>query len=316
MNQETKTEATAEIRKRLSRKEFLGLGAAGMGMVALAGCGSAGSGSSSGSKSLTLGSIGWTENVAVSTLTKIVMEKNLGYKVNINGPLDLGPLFQGVAGGDLDTFQDVWLPNNQNYLDKPQIKPKVELLPPWYQGETKYDIAVPSYMKIKSIADLGKTGLNQITGIEAGASINPQIKNKVFPEYGLKNFKLVTSSTAGMLSQLQKDYKAKQPIIFLAWSPHWMNVKYDITYLKDPKDALGSFNNPAKIRAVINKDLKKNDPKAYAFLKAIKLDEKQVNDIELEMTKAGEGNETKGVRNWLKSNQSVVKPWVQAAKKA
>ncbi|MGI9048241.1 MAG: glycine betaine ABC transporter substrate-binding protein, partial [Rubrobacteraceae bacterium] len=186
----------------------------------------------------------------------------------------------------------------------------------WHQGETNDDIAVPAYMKnIKSIADLSKTGLKQITGIEPGASINPQIRNKVFSQYGLGGFKLVTSSTAAMLAQLQKSYKDKQPIIFLAWSPHWMNVKYDITYLKDPKDALGSFNNPAKIRAVVNKDLQKNDPKAYAFLKAIKLDEKQVNDIELEMNKSGDDAE-KGVRSWLKSNKSVVKPWVQAAKKA
>ena len=309
------SETRVETIRKLNRKQFLGLGAAGAGMVALAGCGSAGSSSgSSGNKSLTLGSIGWTENTAVSTLTKLVMEDNLGYKVEIKGPLDLGPLFEGVAGGDLAAFQDVWLPNNQNYVDK--VKKDVKLLPPWYQGETKYDIAVPAYMKnIKSIADLSKTGLKQITGIEPGASINPQIRNKVFKQYNLSSFKLVTSSTAAMLAQLQKSYKSKDPIIFLAWSPHWMNVKYDITYLKDPKDALGTFNNPAKIRAVVNKDLQKNDPKAYAFLKAIKLDEKQVNDIELEMNKAGDDAE-KGVGNWLKSNKSVVQPWVKAAKSA
>ena len=312
MSSETRVEAI----KKLNRKQFLGLGAAGAGMVALAGCGSAGSSSSSssGSKSITLGSIGWTENVAVSTLTKLVMENNLDYKVNIKGPLDLGPLFEGVARGDLAAFQDVWMPNNEQYVKK--VKSDVELLTPWYQGQTKYDIAVPAYMKnVKSIADLSKSGVKQITGIEPGASINPQIRNKVFSQYDLSGFKLVTSSTAAMLAQLQKSYKSKDPIIFLAWSPHWMNVKYKITYLKDPKDALGSFNNPSKLRTVVNKDLQKNDPKAYAFLKAIKLDEKQVNDIELEMNNAGDNTE-KGVRNWLKNNKSVVQPWVKAAKNA
>lgn len=34
------------------------------------------------------------------------------------------------------------------------------------------------------------------------------------------------------------------------------------------------------------------------------------------MKKAGSGDEEKGVRNWLKSNKDVVKPWVDAAKKA
>ena len=44
----------------------------------LAGCGGGGA-SSSGGKTLTLGSIGWNENIAVSTLTQIVMQDDLGY---------------------------------------------------------------------------------------------------------------------------------------------------------------------------------------------------------------------------------------------
>lgn len=306
-----------DLKGKLTRKDMLKLGGgvlAGAGLLSVAGCGSGGS--SSGSKSLTLGSIGWTENIAVSNLTKIVMEDDLGYKVQIKGPLDLGPLFQGLAGGDLDAFQDVWLPNNKNYLDKPQIKPRVKLLKPWYQGTTKYGITVPDYMSnIKSLADLNHAGTNEITGIEAGASFMPVIKNKVIPEYHL-HMKLVTSSTAGMLAELQKKYSAREPIVFTGWSPHWMNTKYNFHYLKDPKNAEGAFNDPSRITAVINKNLPGDDPEAYAFLKAIRLDENQLNEIEAEMNKAGTGNEEKGVRNWLKSNHSVVQPWVKAAKSA
>ena len=318
------------MESKLTRREMLRLGGvtlAGAGVLGVAGCGSGSgsSGSSSGSagsknKTLTLGSIGWTEDVAVSNLTKVLMEDNLGYKqVQIKGPLDLGPLFQGVAGGDLAAFQDVWLPNNKNYLNKPQIKPQVELLKPWYQGKTKYGLAVPTYMKKKgivSIADLDKAGTNEITGIEAGASFMPVIRNKIIPGYNLKNMKLVTSSTAGMLAELQKKYSAREPIIIPAWSPHWMNTKYDLWYLKDPKGLEKPFSNSSRITTVVNKDLKSNDPMAYAFMKAIKLNADQVNQLELEINKAGVNDPTKGTRNWVKKNQSVVKPWIQAAKKA
>lgn len=304
--------------RKFSRKELLGIGAAGAGAVLLGGCGGAGSSSGSGgsgSKQITLGSIGWNEDIAVSTLTKILMQKNFGYSVQIKGPLDVGPLFEGVAKGYLTAFQDVWMPNHKKYLAK--VKSEVTLLPPWFQGKTRYDIAVPAYMKnIKSIADLPKTGLHQITGIEPGAAINPQIRNHVFPEYHLKGWTLVTSSTAAMLAQLQKKYQARQPIVFLAWSPHWMNVRYNIRYLKDPKNALGAFNNPSKITTLINKNLKSKDPVTYAFLKAIKLDQNQVNQIELEINKAGATNPEKGVKNWLSKNGSVVKPWISAAKQA
>jgi glycine betaine/proline transport system substrate-binding protein len=281
--------------------------------VLAAGCGGGWPGSS-GEKTLTLGSIGWTENVAVSNLTKVVMEDELGYEeVQIKGPLELGPLFQGVAGGDLAAFQDVWLPNNQSYLDKPQIKNDVELLDPWYESRTAYGIAVPDYMDIQSLQQLDQAGTDQIIGIEPSASFHPVIHNKVIPGYD-PDMKLVESSTAAMLAELEKNYKAKEPIVFLAWSPHWMNTEYDFHYLDDPKDLQGEFNDPARITTVVNEDLSDEDPVAYAFLKAISLDEGQVNQMEADINEAGADDPEKGVRNWLKDNRDVVQPWIEAAK--
>jgi len=305
---------------KLSRRDLLklsGSALAGASLLGVAGCGSSGGGSgSSGSKSLTLGSIGWTENIAVSNLTKVALGDEMGYDVQLKGPLDLGPMFQGLASGDLNAFQDVWLPNHETYLNKPQIKPQVEVLDSWYEGTTKFGITVLSYMKgITSIEDLPKAGTKEITGIEPGAAFMPVIENKVIPAYNL-DMKLVTSSTAGMLAELQKKSSAHEPIVFTGWSPHWMNLKYDIVYLDDPKNAQGAFDNPSKITCAVNKDLASDDPAAYAFLNSISLDEDQVNEIEAEMNEAGTGNEEKGVENWYKKNRDVVKPWVDAAKKA
>jgi len=288
---------------------------AGASLLGLAGCGSGG-GSGSASKTLTLGSIGWTENIAVSNLTKVALGDEMGYDVQLKGPLDLGPMFQGLASGDLQAFQDVWLPNHEQYLNKPQIKPRVEVLDPWYQGTTKFGITVLSYMKgITSIEDLPKAGTKEITGIEPGAAFMPVIEDSVIPKYNL-DMKLVTSSTAGMLAEVQKKYAAKEPIVFTGWSPHWMNLKYDIVYLDDPKNAQGAFDDPSRITCAVNKDLEGDDPAAFAFLKSIDLNENQINAIEAEMNKAGTGNEEQGVRAWYKKNKDVVKPWIDAAKKA
>jgi glycine betaine/proline transport system substrate-binding protein len=307
-----------DVKGKLTRRDMLKLSGgalAGASLLGVAGCGSGG-GSGSASKSLTLGSIGWTENVAVSNLTKVALGDEMGYNVTLKGPLDLGPMFQGLASGDLDAFQDVWLPNHEQYLSKPQIKPRVEVLKPWYQGTTKYGITVLSYMKgITSIADLNHAGTNEITGIEPGAAFMPVIENKVIPAYNL-NMKLVTSSTAGMLAEVQKKNAAKEPIVFTGWSPHWMNQVYDIVYLDDPKNAQGAFDNPSKITCAVNKDLASSDAAAYAYLKNISLTESQVNDMEDYMRKAGTGNEEQGVRKWYKKNKDVVKPWLDAAKKA
>lgn len=270
--------------------------------------------SGNANKTVTLGNLGWNENIAVSTLTQVVMEDQLGYgEVQVKGPLDIGLLFQGVAGGDLQAFQDVWLPNHESYLN--EVENDVEVLDPWYEGQTAYGIAVPDYMDVQSIADVDQAGTDEITGIEPNARLHPVIKNKVIPGYNL-DMKLVESSTAAMLWELDKKYKAKEPIVFLGWSPHWMNAKYDFHYLDDPKNLQGAFDDPSRITSIVNEDLADKDPVAYAFLKAISLDEEQVNTIEAEINDADSDDPEKGVRNWLKDNQGVVQPWIDAAKEA
>ncbi len=290
---------------------------AGASLLGLAGCGSSGSGSSGGgSKTLNLGSIGWTENIAVANLTKVIFEGEMGYdSVKVEGPLELGLLFQGVAEGDLQAFQDVWMPNHKVFINKPQLKNDLELLDPWYEGQTAYGLTAPTYMGVDSIADLHDVGTNEIIGIEPSATFMPQIKNVVIPEYNL-DMKLVTSSTAGMLSTLDKAYSNKDPIVFTGWSPHWMNEVYDFVYLKDPKNAQESWDDPARVTAVVNADLEKDDPAAYAFFTTLSLDEKQVNQMGLEMKKAGTGNEEKGISNWYKKNKAAVQNAVDAAKNA
>ncbi|HEY6690399.1 MAG TPA: glycine betaine ABC transporter substrate-binding protein, partial [Rubrobacter sp.] len=253
------------MKGRLTRRDMLRLSGgalASASLLGVAGCGGGGGSGSSGSKTLTLGSIGWTENIAVSNLTMVALGDEMGYDVQLKGPLDLGPMFQGLASGDLNAFQDVWLPNHETYLNKPQIKPQVEVLDPWYEGTTKFGITVLSYMKgITSIEDLPKAGTKEITGIEPGAAFMPVIEDTVIPEYNL-DMKLVTSSTAAMLAEVQKKNAANEPIVFTGWSPHWMNLKYDIVYLDDPKNAQGAFDDPSKITCAVNKDLASDDPAA------------------------------------------------------
>jgi len=277
--------------------------------VLAAGCGVA-----SGGRELTLGYIGWDENVAVSNLTKVLLEEELGYErveLQLTDVAVVRQVFRGVADGDLDAFQDVWIPNHKNYLS--EVGDDVEHLDPWYEGKTTQGIAVPYYMDIHSLPELDKAGTDMIIGIEPGSAVHPQIKYEVIPGYDL-DMKLVQGSTSAMLDQLEKAYDNVEPIVFYGWSPHWMNARYDLRYLEDPKDLLGAFNDSAQISSIVNKDLPEDDPVAYAFLKAILLDEEQVNTLEAEINEAGSQNPERGVRNWLENNRDVVQPWIQAAR--
>jgi glycine betaine/proline transport system substrate-binding protein len=220
--------------------------------------------------------------------------------------------FEEVASGEIDAFTDVWMPNHRALVS--EVESETELSEEtWYTGQTEYGIAVPHYMKAQSIADLDSSAANMIIGIEPGAVLMQRIGESVIPEYDL-DLDLVEANTPAMLAELRRSYGAKEPIVFLAWSPHWMNAEYDFRYLEDPRDAMGKLDEPADLHSIMRDGLEQDDPVAYAFINAMKLDEAQVNTLELAINRAGDPE--RGVRNWLEDNRDVVQPWIDAAKQA
>jgi glycine betaine/proline transport system substrate-binding protein len=260
-----------------------------LGALDLAGCGGLGQ-----DGRIKLANIGWDENVAVSNLTKVLLEEDLGYgSVEIRTSEDLDATYRAVASGELDAFQDVWLPNQGALLD--QVSEDVELLDPWFLGETKQGMAVPAYMAVRSIDQLNGTDTEVIFGIEASSVITQQVGEEVIPAYGLKQ-KLVEAPTAAMLDEVEYLYAYREPFIFLAWSPHWMNERFDIRYLEDPKDAMGPTNDPAKCLTIVSGGLRDEDPVAYAFMDALALTEEQINGLEQAINE--EDNPLAGARRW------------------
>src|SRR5688500_7474182 len=276
-----------------------------LGALTLTGCGGLGQ-----NKGLLLANIGCDENVAVSNLTKVLLEDELGYEsVEIRTQDNLDSTYRDVASGEVDAFQDVWLPNQEALLD--QVAEDVEHLDPWFLGETKQGMAVPAYMDVKSIPQLNSTDAKFILGIEPTSVMLQEVGEAVIPAYGLKQ-ELVAAPTAGMLAEVERLYSFREEFIFLAWSPHWMNQRYKIRYLEDPKDAMGPTNDPAKCSTIVRGDLREDDPVAYAFMDALELTEAQIND--LEYTINAEDDPLAGARRWASENREVVRPWIEAAR--
>ena len=285
-----------------------------LAVVGVLAVGCSGLGAAAGGKELTLGYIGWDENVAVSTLTKVLLEEELGYEtveLQRSNVAVLKQVYEGVAAGELDAFQDVWIPNQKNYLR--EVEDDVEHLDPWFEGKTAQGIAVPYYMDVRSLTELDRVGTDMIIGIEPGSAVMPQIHNKVIPGYDV-DMKLVEGSTSAMLSELDKAYKMREPIVFFGWSPHWMNTRYDFRYLEDPRDLQGGFNNSAQISSIVNAELSEDDPVAYEFIRSISLSKEEVNQMEADINDVGDPE--RGVKAWLEDNRSVVQPWIDAAEKA
>ena len=118
-----------------------------------------------------------------------------------------------------------------------------------------------------------------------------------------------------MLAEVDRLYEDKEPFVFPPWCPHPMCSQFDFHYLEDPKNSQGNLDQPAKISAIVNKDLEGDDPVAYTFIKELSLSEAELISLENEIAVADD-NAAKGVQAWLDENRDVVKPAIDAAKRA
>ncbi|MER5661484.1 ABC transporter permease/substrate binding protein [Streptomyces mirabilis] len=246
----------------------------------------------------------WDEDVAVSYLWKNVLARR-GYTLNLK-QMDVGPVYTGLASGDLDLNFDAWLPYAQsNYWD--QHKNDLRDLGTWYQP-TALEIAVPSYVKdVKSLADLkGKAGTfgGRIIGIEPGTGEMNLLKTKVLPGYGLdKEYKVVDGSTPAMLAELKRAYAKKQPVAVVLWSPHWAYSEYQLTKLADDKKLFGEGNT---IRTISSEKFPEQYPQLTEWIKNFRMSESELGTLESEIKQRGQGHEEAAVAAWLKEHPDVV----------
>ncbi|WP_086729186.1 ABC transporter permease/substrate binding protein [Streptomyces carpinensis] len=265
--------------------------------------GGAGAKPAEASRALNVAWFPWDEDIAVTRLWKHVLERR-GYRLNLK-QMDVGPVYTGLAGGDIDLNFDAWLPYAQkNYWDK--SKDKLKDLGTWYQP-TSLEIAVPSYVKdVKSLEDLkGKSSLfgGKIIGIEPGTGEMNLLKSKVLPGYGLdKEYKVVDGSTPAMLAELKRAYAQKKPVAVVLWSPHWAYNRYDLTKLKDDKKLFGEGNT---IRTISSAKFPGQYPQLTEWIKNFRMSEDELGSLESEINKLGQGHEDEAVDAWLKQHPDV-----------
>lgn len=152
---------------------------------------------------------------------------------------------------------------------------------------------------------VAKQADHTVTGIEAGTG-EMALTQKALSQYGLKKtgWQLSASSTAIMLSQLKKAIKNHQAIVITGWIPHWMNAKYKLKFLKDPKNIYGSTEHQS---VIAKKGLKKQNPGAFIFLKNFYL---TPDKIQPALEKINRGQSLKAaISQYLKNNPQQVKNW-------
>jgi glycine betaine/proline transport system substrate-binding protein len=264
-------------------------------------------------KTVRFADVGWSDIAATTGMASVVLE-GLGYKPTVT-IASIPIAFAGMKKKQIDVFLGYWNPSMT-----PQIEPFVKagdikvLDVPNLVG-AKYTLAVPTYLfdkGLKTFADISKFEKDlggKIYGIEPGNDGNALIAGMIKDnKFGLKSFKMVESSEAGMLIEAQRAIKDQKAIVFLGWEPHPMNVQMKMSYLSGGDDVFGPNLGEAKVYTAIPPSYEKKCPNVYAFLKNLQYTTDIENQVMGPILKKVKPNVA--AKDFLKKNPATVDKWL------
>lgn len=261
-----------------------------------------------GQKHLMIPIVAWSSAIASSNVVKTVLE-NAGYDVTLK-QVTAGAIFASVADGSADAMLTAWLPHTSGDYWRKYKSHLVDLGPSL--NKAPLGLVVPKYVKINSIADLKKNTNSignkvhwKVVGMDPGAG-EMQLTKKVFKKYQLNKWKLQSSSSTAMLAALSDAINSKKPMIVTLWSPHWAFSKWNLKYLKDPKNVYGK---PDDIHTIVRQGLKKDAPRAYKILDRFHWTKKQMDHVMVMIQKGM--SPAKAAQKWVKNNQNIVVQWTK-----
>ena len=253
-------------------------------------------------KEITIGYVTWDSEIASTNVLRQAFEQ-AGYDVELVA-VDVGPLYQALAKGDVDCTVSAWLPGtHKTYMD--EYGDDFVMVGKNLEG-AKIGLVVPEYVPIDSIEDLNAEKEKfdgKIIGIEPGAGIM-RLTEDAIGEYGL-DFTLISSSSAGMAAELRSSINDGDWIVVTGWTPHWKFARWDLKYLEDPK---GVYGGDEYIATLARTGLETDKPEAYTILTRFYW---TPEDMESVMLAIEEGKSPEvAAKEWVDANQDVVDAWI------
>lgn len=266
---------------------------------------------------VTFADVGWTDITSTTAVTSQILQ-GLGYKTETE-LLSVPVTYSSMASGDIDVFLGNWMPTMKGDIEQYTKAGTVETVQTNLVG-AKYTLAVPKYVYdagVHSFADLAKFSdkfRHRIYGIEPGNDGNRLIQSMIDKDaFGLKDFDLVESSEAGMVSQVTRAIRRHQWIAYLGWAPHPMNSKFDMKYLSGGDDYFGPNYGGAKVMTNVHKGYLQQCPNVGKLITNLKFDLTMENHM---MARILNDNQKPAIaaREWLKSHEEYLDKWLKGVK--
>ncbi|MCY7306640.1 MAG: choline ABC transporter substrate-binding protein [Rhodoferax sp.] len=268
-------------------------------------------------KKVRFADVGWSDIAATTGLASVVLE-GMGYKPTVT-IASIPITFAGMKNRQIDVFLGYWNPSMTPVIE-PFVKAnQIKVLEQPNLVGAKYTLAVPDYLYdkgLKTFADIAKFEKDlqgKIHGIEPGNDGNALIAGMIKDnKFGLKSFKMVESSEAGMLVEAQRAIRAKRAIVFLGWEPHPMNVQMKMRYLAGGDEVFGPNLGEAKVYTAVPPSYETRCPNVTAFLKNLRFTTDMENQVMGPILDKVKPN--LAARNILQKNPAVLEPWLKGVK--
>jgi glycine betaine/proline transport system substrate-binding protein len=270
-------------------------------------------------RNVRLSDVGWTDVTSTTALTAELLRK-IGYAPSIT-VLSVPVTFASLKNKDIDVFLGNWMPAQVADRAPYDADGSIAVVGPNLFG-AKYTLAVPAYLYAQGLKDFndihrfGDALNHSIYGIEPGNDGN-RLVLKMLKEnqYDLADFKLVESSEQGMLAQVERAYRDKAPIVFLAWEPHPMNMRFDIKYLAGGDAVFGANYGGATVYTVTRRGYRNECPNVSRLLDNLKFTLRGESEMMGAILDRHE-QPAAAADAWLKAHADVAKAWLEGVRTA
>ncbi len=264
-------------------------------------------------RSVRFADVGWTDITVTTAVTSKVLQA-LGYTTKTN-LISVPVTYKSLENKDIDVFLGNWMPTMEADIKPYRDNGSVETVRANLEG-AKYTLAVSeeAYKAgLKSFADIAKFAKkldNKIYGIEPGNDGNRLIQGMIDKnQFGLGPFKMVESSEAGMLSQVQRAERRKEWVVFLGWEPHPMNSRFKMKYLEGGDDVFGPNLGGATIYTNVRKGYVKECANVGKLLTNLQFSLAMENALMGAVLNDNKKPE-QAATTWLKANTKTVETWL------
>jgi glycine betaine/proline transport system substrate-binding protein len=265
-------------------------------------------------RTVRLSDIGWTDVTATTALFSVLLGE-LGYQPEVT-VLSVPVTYASMKNKDIDVFLGNWMPSQEGDRKAYIADGSVDVIGPNLTG-AKYTLAVPAYTYqagLRSFADIQRfTGEvhGSIYGIEPGNDGNRLILSMLKQNlFGLGAFKLIESSEQGMLAEVERAYRDHAPIVFLAWDPHPMNMRFDLKYLAGGDDVFGPNYGGASVYTNTRAGYSLLCPNIGRLLTNLHFTTKGESQVMASILEQHQPPQLAAAA-WIKANPSVVRDWLE-----